>query len=47
MSGRFVVGGWVCVVGAWWLLVMFEFWVWWLLVLWWLLGVIGFSYCGG
>ena len=41
MGGGFLVGGWVCVVslwvvGAWWLFVMFEFWAWWLLVLWWL-----------
>ena len=30
-----MVGLWV--VDLWWLLVMFEFWAWWLLVLWWLL----------
>ena len=32
-----VVCGWVCVVGLSWLLVIFEFWAWWLMVVWWLL----------
>ena len=31
-----VVCGWVCVVGLSWLLVIFEFWAWWLMVVWWL-----------